>query len=97
MDIVGRKSFRTKASEAIKPESEKNTLEKIQEKRTNNLDKFAKQIQPESDKGTLQKGADKVSTYSEQPSYGDQANSYLEVAKEKVADAADYVSNSLRK
>ncbi len=44
------------------PNSQKNTQQKVHEKRTDYVDKFAKHTEPESHKGPLQKISDGLST-----------------------------------
>ncbi|OBA21887.1 hypothetical protein METBIDRAFT_39016 [Metschnikowia bicuspidata var. bicuspidata NRRL YB-4993] len=101
MSDTGRKSFTDKAQEAMKPESEKSYLEKAKEGVTNAVDGFAAKNVPDSEKSFGQTVADnakqgkddaKDSVDQQGATIGETAQEYVAVAKEQVANAANYVS-----
>lgn len=100
MSDAGRKSFTDKASEAVKPDSQKGYLEKGKEVVTDKVDELAGKGTPEDQKGLGQSLADSAhqgkedakKEASSQPSLGETAQEYLEAAKEKASEAAEYVS-----
>lgn len=109
MADAGRKPFSDKLSEAVKPDSEKTTLEKGKEAVTNSLDNFAAKNTPDNQKSFGQTVADNAKAGHEdakaavseqqaklekdQATFGETAGEYLEAAKEQVAHAAQYVSS----
>ena len=62
MSDTFRKDFSDKASEAVKPDSEKSYLDKAKETVTDKADKVGSKAQPEEEKSYLQQASDKVSS-----------------------------------
>lgn len=109
MSDAGRKSFTDKASEAIKPDSQKTLFEKGKETVTDTLDSFAAKNVPDNQKSFGQSVADNVQAGhddakaavqkelanldNKQATLSETAGEYLEAAKEQVANAAQYVSS----
>ncbi|SCU97962.1 LAMI_0F12310g1_1 [Lachancea mirantina] len=98
MSDAGRKDFSDKFQEKIKPDSEKGYLEKGKEFVTDKADKAAGAVQPEEKKGVFQgisdsaqKGKDEASG----PTLSEQAGEYVDAAKAKLNDAAEYISSSV--
>ncbi|AJV24200.1 BAK_1a_G0016720.mRNA.1.CDS.1 [Saccharomyces cerevisiae] len=97
MSDAGRKGFGEKASEALKPDSQKSYAEQGKEYITDKADKVAGKVQPEDNKGVFQgvndsaeKGKDNAEGQGE--SLADQARDYMGAAKSKLNDAVEYVS-----
>ncbi|CCE72667.1 Piso0_000257 [Millerozyma farinosa CBS 7064] len=104
MSDLGRKNISDKVTEGLKPDQEKSSLEKAKETATDKVDSFVGQNVPEDQKSFPQTVADKASKgYNDakndiQENHGtfvDTAKSYVDTAKEKAADAAQYVSGAL--
>ncbi|ODV85140.1 hypothetical protein CANARDRAFT_176119 [[Candida] arabinofermentans NRRL YB-2248] len=104
MSDLGRKSFTDKASETLKPDSQKSTFESVKEGVTDSADKFASAVTPESEKSATQtlgdkaqSGSDKASSElkSDQATLGETASEYLEAGKKAVGDAVEYVSGAI--
>ncbi|KAH3668307.1 hypothetical protein OGAPHI_002061 [Ogataea philodendri] len=104
MSDLGRKGFGDKVSEAVKPDSQKSTLEKTKETVTDQVDKVAGGVVPDNQKSfgqTLgdkaQSGADtaKSDAKDHQATLADTANEYLGAGKEKLAEAVEYVSGAI--
>ncbi|KAJ3929153.1 MAG: heat shock protein 9/12-domain-containing protein [Lentinula lateritia] len=66
MSDTGRQNLTDKASDALKPDSEKSTLESLGDSVKSTGDSLASTLQPESQKSTTQQAADAVSTNSNQ-------------------------------
>ncbi|KAJ3916841.1 heat shock protein 9/12-domain-containing protein [Lentinula edodes] len=64
MSDTGRQNFTDKASNALKPESEKSTLESLGDSAKSTGDSLASTFQPESQKSTTQKAGDAFSSNS---------------------------------
>lgn len=108
MSDLGRKNISDKVSEAVKPDSEKSTLEKAKESATGQLDKLAADATPDNQKSFSQSVSDNVqqghddakkaatdakqSASQEQATLADTAAEYVDAAKEQIANAAQYVS-----
>lgn len=101
MSDLGRKDVSEKVTEAVKPDSEKSTLEKAKESATDGLDKFAAKGTPENQKSFTQTVADNVqqghddakkTASHEQATLAETASEYVDAAKEQIANAAQYVS-----
>lgn len=101
MSDLGRKPVSDKISEAVKPDSEKSTLEKTKETVTGSVDKFAAHNVPDNQKSFSQTIADNVQTGHDdakkaanehEATLSETATEYLEAAKVKAAEAAQYVS-----
>ncbi|KAI0085161.1 heat shock protein 9/12-domain-containing protein [Irpex rosettiformis] len=61
MSDTGRQSLTDKASNALKPDSEKSTTEHLGDKFKGTADSIASSLQPSSEKSTTQKVGDAVS------------------------------------
>lgn len=101
MSDAGRKNFTDKVSESVKPESEKSYLEQAKETVTDGVDKFAAKATPDEQKSfgqsvgdNVQQGHDdaKAAASEDKATLAETAEQYIGVAKEKVADAAQYIS-----
>lgn len=101
MSDAGRKSFTDKVSEAAKPDSEKSTLEKAKESVTDAVDGFAAKNVPDNQKSFTQSVGDNIKqghddakkeVSQDQATFAETAQTYVEAAKEQVANAANYVS-----
>ncbi|KAF8002837.1 hypothetical protein OXX80_002253 [Metschnikowia pulcherrima] len=101
MSDAGRKSFTDKATEAVKPDSEKSYLEQAKEGVTNTLDGVAGKTVPDSEKSFGQTIADnakqgkddaKSTVNQNENTLGETAQEYVAAAKEQVANAANYVA-----
>lgn len=101
MSDAGRKNFTDKVTETVKPESEKSYLEQAKESVTDGVDKVAALITPNDQKSfgqsvadNVQKGHDDASAAvsEDKATLAETAELYLDAAKEKVADAAQYIS-----
>ncbi|CAI4060919.1 lipid-binding protein HSP12 SKDI_06G0530 [Saccharomyces kudriavzevii IFO 1802] len=97
MSDTGRKGFGDKASEALKPDSQKSYAEQGKEFVTDKADKFAGKVQPEENKGVFQGAHDsaqqgKDNAEGQGESLADQARDYMGAAKSKLNDAVEYVS-----
>lgn len=93
-----RKDFSDKAAEAVKPDSQKGYVEKGKEFVTDKADQVAGKAQPESEKGVFQGVSDSAHKGKEEAtgkSVTEQASEYMDAAKAKLNDAAEYVSSSL--
>ncbi|SCU78060.1 LAME_0A03136g1_1 [Lachancea meyersii CBS 8951] len=93
-----RKDFSDKAAEKIKPDSEKSTYEKGKEFVTDKADKAAGAVQPEEKKGVFQGVSDSASKGKDEATgktMSETAGEYVDAAKSKLNDAAEYVSKSL--
>lgn len=90
MSDTGRKNFTDKASEALKPESEKSYLEQAKETITDYADKAAAYLHPDSEKGVAQNVSDNISKGQDKSSNGksftESASEYLDEAKEKLGE-----------
>lgn len=102
MSDLGRKNFSDKASEAIKPESEKSTLEQTKNTVTDKIDEFAGKGVPDNQKSFTQTAADhakqghddaKSAVNDNQQTLADTAAQYVDAAKEQAGKAAEYVSS----
>lgn len=101
MSDAGRKSFADKVSETVKPESEKSYFEQAKEAVTDGVDKVASQVTPTDQKSfgqtvadSAQQGHDdaKAAVSEDKATLAETAELYIGAAKEKVADAAQYIS-----
>ncbi|CAI5759899.1 unnamed protein product [Candida verbasci] len=108
MSDAGRKNVSDKIGEGLKPDSEKSYLEKGKEQVTDSLDKFAANTTPDNQKSfsqtisdDVQKGHDDAKSAVKQDaqaaegqgsSLAETAQEYINVAKEKASEAAEYVS-----
>lgn len=101
MSDAGRKSFTDKASESLKPESEKSYLEQAKEAVTDGVDKLAAKTTPNDQKSFLQTTADsaqqghddaKDAASHDKATLTETAEQYIGAAKETVANAAQYIS-----
>lgn len=102
MSDPGRKSFYDKASESLKPESEKGYLEKGKENVTDGYDRLASKVGSDENKSATQgvfdsakDGKDKADAENAAESYSDTAKEYMDSAKNKLNDAVEYVSNKM--
>lgn len=102
MSDLGRKDFSDKVSEAVKPESEKSTLEQTKNTVTDKLDEYAGKGTPDNQKSFTQSAADhakqghddaKDAVNKDQQTLADTAAQYVDAAKEQVGNAAEYVSS----
>lgn len=101
MSDAGRKSFTDKASETIKPDSQKSTLEKGKEVVTDKYDELAGKATTDNQKSFGQSVADSAKQGKDdakkevggQQTLGETAQEYFEAAKEKASEAAEYVSS----
>ncbi|CAI1969498.1 hypothetical protein SEUBUCD646_0F00460 [Saccharomyces eubayanus] len=97
MSDTGRKGFGDKASEALKPDSQKSYAEQGKEFITDKADKVAGKVESNDNKGVFQgvhdsaqQGKDNADSQGE--SFADQARDYMGAAKSKLNDAVEYVS-----
>ncbi|CAI4062012.1 hypothetical protein SUVZ_06G0390 [Saccharomyces uvarum] len=97
MSDTGRKGFGDKASEALKPDSQKSYAEQGKEFVTDKADKLAGKVESNDNKGVFQgvhdsaqQGKDNADSQGE--SFADQARDYMGAAKSKLNDAVEYVS-----
>ena len=93
-----RKDFYDKAAEKVKPDSQKSYAEQGKEFVTDQADKVAGKMQPEQEKGAFQgvnDAAHKGKSEATGKSMTEQAGEYVDAAKAKLNDAAEYVSSSL--
>ncbi|CAI4060768.1 hypothetical protein N7582_001713 [Saccharomyces uvarum] len=97
MSDTGRKGFGDKASEALKPDSQKSYAEQGKEFVTDKADKVAGKVESNDNKGVFQgvhdsaqQGKDNADSQGE--SFADQARDYMGAAKSKLNDAVEYVS-----
>ncbi|GME97706.1 hypothetical protein B5S28_g730 [[Candida] boidinii] len=104
MSDLGRKSFTDKASEAIKPDSQKSTFEKASESVSDTFDKAASSITPENQKSagqsvsdSLQSGYDqgKSEVSGDAKTLSETANEYLHSGAEAAAGAVEAGKQSL--
>lgn len=101
MSDTGRKDFSDKAAEAIKPDSQKSYAEQGKEFVTDKTDKVAGKLQPEQNKGAGQGVADAFQQGKDDAkadhgkTLSETAGEYIDAAKGKLNDAAEYVSASL--
>lgn len=98
MSDAGRKDFGDKVSEAVKPDSQKSTLEKGKEVVTDQADKLAGKLQPEENKGvgqTVHDSAQQGKDDAKGKSLGETAQEYVEEAKHKLGGAAEYISKQV--
>ncbi|KAL2709124.1 12 kDa heat shock protein [Kluyveromyces marxianus] len=98
MSDAGRKDFGDKVSEAVKPDSQKSTLEKGKEVVTDQADKLAGKLQPEENKGvgqTVHDSAQQGKDDAKGKSLGETAQEYVEEAKHKLGEAAEYISKQV--
>lgn len=102
MSDAGRKSFTDKASESMKPDSQKSYMEKGKEYLTDTYDRAAGATQPESDKGLGQSvadssrtGKDKANVETNTESMTETMGEYYDSAKNKVNEAVEFVSNKM--
>lgn len=103
MSDAGRKSFADKASESMKPDSQKSYMEKGKEYLTDTYDRAAGNLQSDSDKGMAQnvadsarQGKDKANVEKHSESMGETMGEYYDSAKHKVNEAVEYVSNKMQ-
>lgn len=101
MSDLGRKNVSDKISEAVKPDSEKTTLEKTKETVTDKIDQLGAKGTPEDQKSFGQTISDNIqqghsdakeAVSGEGQSLTDTVNSYVEAGKEQLENAAQYVS-----
>lgn len=101
MSDTGRKPLTDKVSEAVKPDSEKTTFERAKEGVTDTVDSFASKATPNDQKSFTQNVADstkeghddaKAKVGEHEATFAETALTYVEAAKEQVANAANYVS-----
>ncbi|KAG0674932.1 hypothetical protein C6P40_005106 [Pichia californica] len=101
MADAGRKDFSTKLSEAVTPESQKSTYDKVKEGATDAYDKAASAVTPDNQKSFgqtvsdhVQKGHDdaKASVEADAKTWSESANDVLESGKKAVSEAAEYVT-----
>ncbi|CAK9441638.1 uncharacterized protein LODBEIA_P55060 [Lodderomyces beijingensis] len=111
MSDLGRKNFSDKVEEKLTPESQKSTLDKGKEAVTDTVDKAGRKITPEEDKSFGQKVADNFAQGKEDAksqaekdskalegegqTLAETAQEYYDTAKDKLSEAADYVSKSV--
>ncbi|SCV99966.1 LAFE_0B06458g1_1 [Lachancea fermentati] len=98
MSDAGRKDFSDKIQEKVKPDSEKGYVEKGKEYVTDAADKAAGKLQPEENKGVFQGVSDSAHKGKEEAqgkSISEQAGEYVDAAKTKLNDAAEYISSSI--
>lgn len=98
MSDAGRKDFGDKVSETVKPDSQKSTLEKGKEVVTDQADKLAGKLQPEENKGvgqTVHDSAQQGKDDAKGKSLGETAQEYVEEAKHKLGEAAEYISKQV--
>lgn len=86
MSDFGRKDFTDKASEAIKPDSQKSGLEKAKETATDKLDQLGGSAQPLSEKSYAQQATDAIGG-NNSGSISQTAGEYVELAKKYVSEA----------
>ncbi|KAF2479343.1 heat shock protein 9/12-domain-containing protein [Neohortaea acidophila] len=84
-----RQSATDKAGSALKPDSEKSTVELAQDKAKSAADSVASTLQPEGEKSATQKATDTVS------GSGSEGNTYLEQAQEALGNAAQQAQETL--
>lgn len=101
MSDLGRKNVSDKVSEAIKPDTEKTTLEKAKETITNKADELGAKGTPEDQKSFGQTVSDNIqqghsdakkAVSGEGQTLTETVNSYVEAGKEQLENAAQYVS-----
>ncbi|ODV59364.1 lipid-binding protein HSP12 ASCRUDRAFT_77108, partial [Ascoidea rubescens DSM 1968] len=85
MSDFGRKNFTQKASEAVKPNSEKTYAEQTKEKATGLADSIGKTVQPESQKSYGQKASDTLGNKKDEAQ--DSGKTVLDTAGEYVEAA----------
>lgn len=95
MTDAGRKDFSTKIQESVTPDSQKSTLDKAKETVTDGLDKTASALTPEQDKSFTQNVGDHVQKGHDNAQKTWTAAEVLENGKKAVADAAEYVSETI--
>jgi hypothetical protein len=97
MTDAGRKDFSTKIQESVTPDSQKTTFDKAKETVTDGLDKTASALTPEQDKSFTQNVGDHVQKGHDnaQKTWTESAAEVLENGKKAVADAAEYVSETI--
>lgn len=99
MSDVGRKDLSDKATEALKPDSEKSYAEQAKEKITDTYDDAAAAAQPDSQKSWGQTISDSISSGKDkatgEQTLADQAGEYVAAAKEKLGDAVEYISGGI--
>lgn len=102
MSDLGRKNVSDKISEAVKPESEKSTLESAKDSVTSTIDKAAANATPDNQKSFTQtisdnvtKGHDDAKAAAGKHSEGlaETVQPYVDAAKEQIGNAANYVSS----
>ncbi|CCH40943.1 12 kDa heat shock protein [Wickerhamomyces ciferrii] len=105
MSDLGRKDFSDKVQEKLTPQQEKSALQQGKEQLTSATDKVAQNLQPNEAKSDTQKFGDAIQkghddakaqsgpTLTEQVTQ--QAGEYVEVAKDQLNNAAEYVANTL--
>ncbi|KAG6809151.1 hypothetical protein H0H92_001401 [Tricholoma furcatifolium] len=81
MSDNGRQSFTDKAGAALKPDSQKGTLEKASDSIKGNLDNLAGSVQPNSQKSSTQRIGDLATGNSNQNLQGE---SFIDKAKNAV-------------
>ena len=84
MSDAGRKGFTDKASEAMTPDSQKSTGQKLSEGATDITDKVSRNAQPESDKSATQKLGDSVSGQKDQQAHGGTGGGIIDKAKDTL-------------
>ena len=84
MSDAGRKGFGDKASEAMKPDSQKTTTEKLGEGATDIGDKAARSVQPNEDKSATQKMGDTMSGNKDQATSGGTGGGIINKAKDTL-------------
>ncbi|CDO93626.1 unnamed protein product [Kluyveromyces dobzhanskii CBS 2104] len=98
MSDSARKNFGDKVSESVKPDSQKGYLEKGKEVVTDKADKFAGKVQSEENKGlgqTVHDSAQQGHDDATGKSFGETAQEYVEGAKSKIGEAAEYISKQV--
>lgn len=93
-----RKNFSDKISESVKPDSEKSYTEKGKEFITDKADKLAGKVEPNENKGlgqTLHDSAQQGKDDASGKSFGETAQEYVDEAKNKIGEAAEYISKQV--
>ncbi|SCU81304.1 LANO_0B02608g1_1 [Lachancea nothofagi CBS 11611] len=93
-----RKDFSDKAAETVKPNSQKSTFEQGKEFVTDKADQAAGKVQPNSEKGVFQGATDSAHEGKNDAtgkSVSETAGEYVDAAKSRLNDAAEYVSKSI--
>ncbi|CAH00499.1 lipid-binding protein HSP12 [Kluyveromyces lactis] len=98
MSDSARKNFGDKVSESVKPDSQKGYLEKGKEVVTDQADKLAGKVQPQENKGlgqTVHDSAQEGKDDATGKSFGETAQEYVDEAKNKLGEAAEYISKQV--